>query len=190
MRKPLPDGLPDVPAHIRLTGTIDDGTLDRFTGQLEAARKQDGPLLLELTTTGGDADIGRRIAGDIVFEREYHGRDLVFLGKAAVYSAGVTILSAFPPGRRYLTAGTSLLVHERRMEKTLDLNGAMRANLALVNDTLAEIEAAMAIERRDFARLVEGTELTLDTLLDKVLARDWYLDETEALRLGLIAGVV
>jgi len=190
MTKALPAGVPDVSPHIRLRCTIDDAMLDRFTEQLDAASKKDGPLVLELTTIGGDADIGRRIAGDILFEREYHGRGMLFLGKAAVYSAGVTILSAFPPERRFLTAGTSLLVHERRMEKTLELNGAMRANLALVDDTLAEIEAAMAIERRDFARLVEGTELTLDALLEKVLARDWYLDEEEALRLGLIAGVV
>jgi ATP-dependent Clp protease protease subunit len=186
----LPAGLPTLTPDIRLHGTIDDKTLDSFQEQLEAARQKDGPILLELTTSGGEADIGRRIARDIVLEREHGGRDMVILGKSAVYSAGITILGAFLPERRFVTADTLLLIHERRMEKTMELKGAMRANRAIVNDVLAEIDSAMAVERDDFAQLVAGTGLTVDALLERVLARDWYLFAKEALQLRLVAALV
>ena len=43
-------------ADIRLFGKVDDAMLRDFLGQLDLARQRPGPLLLELTTTGGDAD--------------------------------------------------------------------------------------------------------------------------------------
>lgn len=102
--KTLPDGLTKLHPDIRLHGVIDKDTFDSFHSQMTQADKSCGPLLLELTTTGGDADVARRIAHDIRLLREYEGIDLVFLGKTAVYSAGVTIMSALLPSKRFLTA--------------------------------------------------------------------------------------
>ena len=48
-------------ADIRLFGKVDDAMLRDFLGQLDLARRLPGPLLLEITTTDGDADAGRRI---------------------------------------------------------------------------------------------------------------------------------
>lgn len=76
------------------------------------------------------------------------------------------------------------------MDKTIRLSGAMRSSLALVRDALAEIESAQALERGDFAQLVAGTALSCDSLLEKVMDKDWYLFADEALRIGLIAQIV
>ena len=45
-------------------------------------------------------------------------RHFVFLGKAAIYSAGTTFMSFFAAGNRYLTRGTRLMIHERKLNKT------------------------------------------------------------------------
>jgi ATP-dependent protease ClpP protease subunit len=177
---------------IRLHGKVDDAMLDRFSDQLNIAldAQTAGPILVEVTTTGGDADTGRRIATDLITAREKLGADLHFLGKSVVYSAGVTIMSAFPPERRYLTEHCMLLLHERRLDKTLELKGAMRAMEALVRDALSEIDSARAMERRAFAALVEGTQLSLDALMERIQQSDWYLEATEARALGLIREVI
>lgn len=44
--------------------------------------------------------------------------------------------------------------------------------------------------RDGFSKLVEGTPLTVDDILKKVMDKDWYLTAQEARELGLIAGVV
>ena len=68
----------------------------------------------------------------------------MFLGKSVVYSAGISIMSGLPVERRYLARDCMLLIHERRLDKTLQLKGAMRGMQVLVQDTLAEIESAPA----------------------------------------------
>jgi hypothetical protein len=44
-------------------------------------------------------------------------RRFVFLGKAAIYSAGTTFMSFFARQNRYLTRGTRLMIHERKLSK-------------------------------------------------------------------------
>lgn len=56
--------------------------------------------------------------------REYTGRETLFLGKVAVYSAGATFMSAFPADKRFLTKGTRIMIHERIMQKTVQLGAA------------------------------------------------------------------
>ena len=175
---------------IRLHGKVDDAMLDKFLEQMTIAVKGSGTILLELTTTGGDAEIGRRIATDVILARERLGLDLVFLGKSVVYSAGISIMSGFPPEKRFVTKDCMLLVHERRLNKTLELKGAMRGMEALVRDTLSEIESALAMERTAFEYLVEGTDVTLDELMSRISRSDWYLTDAEALEKRLIAGIL
>lgn len=175
---------------IRLHGKVDNDMLDRFLEQMAVAVDGTGPMLLELTTTGGDAEIGRRIATDVILARDRLGLDLVFLGKSVVYSAGVSIMSGFPPGKRFLTQDCMLLIHERRLNKTLELKGAMRGMEAIVKDTLAEIESALQMERTAFDYLVAGSDVTLDELMKRINGSDWYLSDAEALKRKLIAGIV
>ena len=47
---------------IRLYGLVDDALLGRFLEQLRHVRSQREPVVLELSTSGGDADVARRIA--------------------------------------------------------------------------------------------------------------------------------
>ena len=46
------------------------------------------------------------------------------------------------------------------------------------------------MERRGFEKLVEGSQLTTDALLDRVMEKDWYMPAEEALSLRLVAGLV
>jgi ATP-dependent protease ClpP protease subunit len=175
---------------IRLHGKVDDAMLDSFLEQMAAVVDDSDTILLELTTTGGDAEIGRRIATDVILARERLGIDLVFLGKAVVYSAGISIMSGFLPTRRFLTKDCMLLVHERRLNKTLELKGAMRGMEAIVKDALAEIESALKMERTAFEYLVKDSDVTLDELMNRISRSDWYISDAEALQKKLIAGIL
>ncbi|MGI4779467.1 MAG: ATP-dependent Clp protease proteolytic subunit [Janthinobacterium lividum] len=175
---------------IRLHGKVDDAMLDSFMQQMVTAVDHTGPILLELTTTGGDAELGRRIATDLMLARDRLGLDIVFLGKSVVYSAGVSIMSGFRPEKRFLTKDCMLLIHERRLNKTLELKGAMRGMEALVKDVLAEIESALQMERTAFEYLVAGTDVTLDELMGEIKTSDWYLTDKQALERKLIAGIL
>jgi ATP-dependent Clp protease, protease subunit len=185
--------LPWLDPHIRLFGTLDDDMYASFRDQLAQARKdvaRDQPMLLELSTTGGDAETARRMALDLTLVREREQRRIVFVGKSFVYSAGITIMGAFACKDRYLTRDTELLIHERRLERTLQLSGALRSNLALLRDAIAEIESGQRLEREGFAQLVAGSQLDVDQLLEKVLDADWYLNAAEAKKVGLVHAVL
>jgi ATP-dependent protease ClpP protease subunit len=117
-------------------------------------------------------------------------REVFFLGKTYVYSAGITLMAAVPASHRYLTRDTVLLIHERRMDKKVHFNGALRSAIAVAQDLLAELEIGQKLERNDFEHLVAGTELTTDALLDRVMNKDWYVTADEALALKLVAGLV
>jgi hypothetical protein len=59
-------------------------------------------------------------------------RRFVFLGKAAIYSAGVTFMSFFARHNRYLTRGTRLMIHERKLSKKLVIDGPLTTCVAVV----------------------------------------------------------
>ena len=71
-----------------------------FCDQLKAC-PESGTLVVSITTLGGDPEVARAMGDDIRLLREYTGRETLFLGKVAVYSAGATFMSAFP-GRQAL----------------------------------------------------------------------------------------
>lgn len=174
---------------VRLNGPVDDAMLRTFIDALDAAGDGEGPLVLELTTTGGDADVGRRIATDLRLFRERTGRRTLFLGKAVVYSAGVTILSAFPRADRWLARGTMLLVHCRQLTKTLTLDGPLQVERVKVEALLEAIDAGLTIELEDFEALVAGSTAPIAELLERAQA-GWYVRPDEALQRGLVAGLV
>ena len=71
---------------MRLVGSVDEAMYNEFRDQLAAA-PDEGPLVLALTTLGGNPEIARAMGDDVRLLRET-GREIIFLGKAAVYSAG------------------------------------------------------------------------------------------------------
>ncbi len=181
--------IPSLSPDIRLFGTVNESMLSEFFRQQAEVAQGKSSIVMELSTSGGDADVGRRIAQEVkMFIGS--GRELFFLGKTYVFSAGITILSAFPQTHRFLTPDCELLIHERKMKKDLHLEGALRGCLSAVNDVLAEIESGQRLERDGFQELVQGSTLSVDDILGKVYNKDWYLTAKEALDIGLIAGVV
>ena len=76
---------------IRLSGSVGHPMVASFLDQLLPVLEVEGSILVELFTDGGDAEIGRRLAEEVRLLRHQHGRDIWFLGKTIVASAGVVI---------------------------------------------------------------------------------------------------
>jgi hypothetical protein len=65
-----------------------------FRSQLGS--KKEGLVVTELSTLGGDPEVARMMGEDIRFHSENsQNARFVFLGKAAIYSAGTTFMSFF-----------------------------------------------------------------------------------------------
>jgi ATP-dependent protease ClpP protease subunit len=175
--------------NLRIYGSIDDSTVWYVLDRLEEIRKTDDPLVLELTTQGGDADAALRIALEIRLFRQLCRREAYFIGKTNVMSAGITIMAAFPCQCRCVTDDTVLLIHERRMMKTIQLDGPMAANGQILREQLALVESAAQVEKTTFADLSEGSTLSAAEILKR--AKDnFYMTADEALELGLVASVI
>lgn len=181
--------LPSLKADIRLFGPVNQHMLGEFFRQ-QSEVPPNKPIVFELSTSGGDADIGRRIGEELRLWQENEDREVYFFGKTYVYSAGITIMSSVRRDHRFLTKDCELLVHERKLKKDLHLEGALRGCRAAVHDVLAEIDSGQRLEREGFAQLVRGTSLTVDDVERRVLDKDWYLTAAEALEIGIVAGVV
>lgn len=176
-------------SNVQINGLITNQTVVSFMNQLGQVRSKNEDLILELMTTGGDADAARRIALEIRIFKSHSGREAYCVGKTIVYSAGITVLSAFDCANRYLTADTTLLVHERHVDKTLALSGPIKSTIQIVREELAALETAERIEKEDFAHFVEGSGLTTDELYDRAV-ENCYLSAAEALELRLVTKVL
>ena len=174
--------------HVQLHGTVDDAMYTNFKGQLANA-PLDGPLVVSITTLGGDPEMGRAMGDDIRLLREYTGRETLFLGKVAVYSAGATFMSAFPVDKRFLTRGTRLMLHERLMTSTVQLSGPLTTLSATLKAKLHEIEHSVAIQEEGFRDIVAGSKVSLDELREKATA-NWYIEAEEARDLQLVLDVI
>lgn len=175
--------------NVQLYGPIGDASVRDVLQQIHGVLKGEAPLVFEMTTEGGDAEGGRRIALEIRLARDWHGRDTVFLGKTVVMSAGVTVMAAFPRADRYLTDDTVLLIHERRIQRSLAIDGPMRADLQIAREMVAQLESAQRTEREGFAELAEGSAITAEELTRRATT-NCYLTAAEAFDLGLVAAVV
>ncbi|CAN7685183.1 ATP-dependent Clp protease proteolytic subunit [Acidovorax sp. LjRoot117] len=184
----MPKTIPSLAPNLRLFGEVNESMLTEFFRQQAEAHK-DGPIVFELSTSGGDAEVGRRIAEEIRLWQTT-GAQIFFLGKTYVYSAGVTIMSSIPKEQRFLTKDCELLIHERKMTATINLDGALRSCRAKVNDVLAQIESGQRLQSEGFAKLVEGSLLTAEEIENRVLEKDWYLTAFEALEHGLVESVL
>lgn len=185
---PLPPAAFRGPA-ILLSGPVDYDMYKDFRRQFDAASNLN-LVVVELSTLGGDPEVARMMGEDIRYASEVTPeRRFVFLGKAAIYSAGTTFMSFFARSNRYLTRGTRLMIHERKLSKELKLNGPLTTCVATVKAALHEIECSIAIQNEGFSNLVIGSQVTLDEVLEKA-PYNWYIEAEEARRLGLIEAVL
>lgn len=174
---------------ILLAGAVDYAMYDRFREQLAAAPKT-GLTVIELSTLGGDPEVARMMGEDVRFQSDINpSRRLVFLGKAAIYSAGATFMSFFAVENRYLTRGARVMIHERKMDKQLHVIGPLTTCIASVRAMLNELEHSIAIQNEGFENLVRGSSVTMEEVLKRAPA-NWYIEAQEAKALGLIAEVI
>jgi ATP-dependent protease ClpP protease subunit len=172
-------------AHVSLLGELTEDRAAAFLDELARLKPDRSPAVVQVTTNGGDAELGRRLVLEIELARERLGRRFVFLGKTQVHSAGVTIMSAFPRADRYLSRDSTLLIHSRQLEKTVDLSGPMRLSRKRVEALLHDIESGLALEAENFRRLIEGSDVGMDEICERALT-NWYLTAEEAQRRRLV----
>ena len=128
---------------VLLSGPVDYDMYKDFRRQLDAAGDRE-IVVVELTTLGGDPEVARMMGEDIRFKTGLQtDRRFVFLGKAAIYSAGTTFMSFFARSNRYLTRGTRLMIHERKLDKHVVRNGPLTTCIASVKAALHEIECSI-----------------------------------------------
>lgn len=174
---------------IRLSGTVDQAMYLVFKDSLAAAPAE-GLVVVELSTLGGDPEIARMMGEDIRFHSDLRPeRRLVFLGKTAVYSAGVTFMGFFAAENRYLTRGTRLMIHERLITRNVHLEGPLSTCIAPLKAALNEIETSIAIQNEGFANLVMGSRIAMEDLLRRA-PENWYLEANEAAEVGLVTAVL
>src|SRR5580698_2382449 len=174
---------------ISLAGVVDYAMYQSFRDQLSRAPEK-GLVVTELSTLGGDPEVARMMGEDVRYHSDLEpNRHFVFLGKAAIYSAGTTFMSFFARDNRYLTRGTRLMVHERKLKKDLIIDGPLTSCVATVKATLHEIEASIAIQNEGFENLISGSKVTMEQVLERA-PFNWYIEAQEALSLGLIAAVL
>lgn len=175
--------------NVWINGLIDQSVLTPFLEGMAKARRNNMPLMLELNTQGGDADIARRIASEIRYFLAEPDREGYVIGKSYVYSAGVTILAAFPKHCRFLTDDAVLLVHERHLTKSVDLNGPIEACLQIVREQLSLLETSKELEMEGFRELVAGSAMTVEELL-KEARKNCYMRAAKAEKNGLVQKVI
>ena len=174
---------------VLLSGPVDYAMYSHFRDQLDKAPTS-GLVVVELSTLGGDPEVARMMGEDVRFHSEVEPeRRFVFLGKAAIYSAGTTFMSFFARPNRYLTRGTRLMIHERRMVKTLEINGPLTTCVADLEATLNEIRGSIAIQDEGLQNLVLGSQVSLDEVRRRAPS-NWYVEAQEAKRLGLVEDVL
>lgn len=174
--------------HIRLSGPVDQMMYSSFRQQLESCPSE-GAIVIAVTTLGGDPEVARTMADDIRLLEDHDGREILFLGKVAVYSAGATFMAAFPVNRRFLTRHTRLMIHERTISKQINLNGPLRMVVASIKAALHEVEHSILIEEEGFRDIVKDSRVDFEELREKAPS-NWYIEAEEARDLGLVLDVI
>src|ERR1700720_4881929 len=149
---------------VRLSGPVGHPMVASFFDQLLPVLEVDGSILIELFTDGGDAEIGRRLAEEMRLLRREHARDIWFLGKTLVASAGVTVMAAFPKDKRWLTRDAALLIHGRRMVKDLHLEGPRGVLPAGARRDDRRHRPRAGLEEQGFAELIDGANVDAEEM--------------------------
>ncbi len=160
-----------------------------FSDQIRRVSKKEGPIVISMTTPGGDPDAARRMALEVRLLHEKKERDVYFIGKTTIYSAGVVFMAAFPKKYRYLTDDAMLLIHERSIDKQVRFTGPVRLSIAVAEEMLSQFRTSQMLENRDFMRLAKGSKLSGEALTKHAM-ENWYVSAQEALKLGLVQGII
>ncbi|MBX3593235.1 ATP-dependent Clp protease proteolytic subunit [Sphingomonas sp.] len=174
--------------HVHLSGPVDQAMYQSFREQLAAA-PGDGTLVIAISTLGGDPETARLMGDEVRLMRDYSGRELLFLGQVAVYSAGATFMAAFPVDKRFLTRGTRIMIHERLLTSDIHLSGPLKTLTATLKAKLHEIEHSIRIEEEGFRDLIAGSKITFEEVRRRA-PENWYIDAQEARDLGLVLDVI
>ncbi|MBB3911931.1 ATP-dependent Clp protease proteolytic subunit [Sphingomonas desiccabilis] len=174
--------------HVHLAGPVDHSMYANFRQQMANAPAE-GSLVISISTLGGDPEVARAMGDDVRLLREYSGREILFLGKVAVYSAGATFMAAFPVETRFLTKGTRLMLHERLMSSSVELSGPLKTLSYTLKAKLHEIEHSIRIEEEGFRDLVAGSDVPFEELVEKAPS-NWYIEAEEAKRRRLVLDVI
>ena len=81
------------------------------------------------------------------------------------------------------------MIHERKLDKTLQVNGPLTSCVASVKALLHEIEHSITIQNEGFENLVRGSAVSMNELLRRAPS-NWYLEAEDAKALGLIRDVI
>lgn len=174
--------------HVHLSGSVDHAMYASFRHQLAAAPTQ-GTLVIAISTLGGDPEVARLMGDEVRLMREYSNREILFLGQVAVYSAGATFMSAFPVDKRFLTRGTRIMIHERIMNKTVEVSGPLKTCAASLKATLHEIEESVRIEEEGFRDIIAGSRIEFAEVCQRA-PTNWYIEAEEARDLGLVLDII
>lgn len=174
--------------HINLDGLVDQMMVASFHKQLAAAPAE-GTLVVALSTLGGDPEAARLMGDEIRLIRDYTGRELLFLGKVAVYSAGATFMAHFPVEKRFLTRGTRILIHERQLTTDIHLSGPLKSLPATLRAKLNEIEESIRIEEEGFRDLIAGSRISFEEVAKRAPS-NWYIEAEKARELGLVLDII
>ncbi len=174
--------------HICLSGPVDHAMYQSFRDQLAIAPTE-GTLVIAISTLGGDPEVARLMGDEVRLLREFTGREILFLGKVAVYSAGATFMAHFPVDKRFLTQGTRLMIHERKLTCDVHLEGPLKTLVPILQAKLHEIEESIRIEEEGFRDIVAGSKLAFEELCKKAPS-NLYLEAEEARDLGLVLDVI
>lgn len=174
--------------HVCLQGTVDQLMYQSFREQLQAAPGE-GTLVFAISTLGGDPEVARLMGDEVRLLREFEERETLFLGKVAVYSAGTTFMSHFPVDKRFLTRGTRIMIHERKLTQDMHLEGPLKTLIPTLQAKLHEIEESIRIEEEGFRDIVAGSKIAFEDVCKKAPA-NWYLEAEEARDAGLVLDVI
>lgn len=174
--------------HVCLSGPVDQLMYQSFRDQLNAAPVE-GTLVFAISTLGGDPEVARLMGDEVRLIREYTGRETLFLGKVAVYSAGATFMSHFPVDKRFLTKGTRIMIHERKLTTDIHLEGPLKTLIPTLQAKLHEIEESIRIEEEGFRDIVAGSKIAFDEVCKKAPS-NWYLEAQEAREHGLVLDII
>jgi hypothetical protein len=174
---------------VLLTGSVDHCMYTSFRSQFDNA-PEEGLCVIEMSTMGGDPEVARLMGEDVRFRSDLNpDRRVVFLGKAAIFSAGTTFMSFFARCNRYLTRGTRLMIHERMLISTLNLNGPLTMCASTLRAKLNEMESSIEMQNEGFENLINGSSVTMEEVLQRA-PENWYIEAAEARDLALIEAVI
>lgn len=175
--------------HVRLVGVVDYQLVRDFLRQMDDLPDDEAEIAIEVTTPGGDADLARRLAQAVRDAGERLDARFLFLGVSQVHSAGVSFMAVFPPEDRYLTRDAILLIHGRRLERTIELSGPVRGTLAHLRSLTSQVELGIELEEEGFKQLIRGSDIEFEEIVHHSRF-NWYLRAEEALERGLVAALV